>query len=188
MHSDPLHVHLSVQQISFPHFFLHASRYWFDICRIIPRHQRDDTNIRPRAFRPEGWYWSRVIRHVIRILPCFIRFIIYFNRRVISYELFTGLPSVLLLSCFKSLKRTAQLLIQSTSVTLQFACCCFKNILFIIAFFCVFWIFYSCVQLVCQKIWKLDVRDVTCIYQTMTSFNKLRHTRMTAPILRTFFS
>lgn len=114
MYSDPLHVHLSVQQISFPHFFLHASRYWFDICRIIPRHQRDDTNISPRAFRPEGWYWSRVIRHVIRILPCFIRFIIYFNRRVILYELFTGLPSVLLLSCFKSLKRTAQLLIQST--------------------------------------------------------------------------
>lgn len=142
MHSDPLHVHLSVQQISFPHFFLHASRYWFDICRIIPRHQWDDTNISPRAFRPEGWYWSRVIRHVIRILPCFIRFIIYFNRRVILYELFTGLPSVLLLSCFKSLKRTAQLLIQSTWVTLQFACCCFKNVLFIIAFFCVFWIFF----------------------------------------------
>lgn len=35
-------------------------------------------------------------------------------------------------------------LIQSTWVTSKFACCCFKNILFIIAFFCVFWIFYSC--------------------------------------------
>jgi hypothetical protein len=41
-----------------------------------------ETNITQRAFRPEGWYWSRVIRHMIRILPCFIHFIIYLNRRV----------------------------------------------------------------------------------------------------------
>lgn len=110
-----------------------------DIDLMFVVSSRDTNGMTPisaqRAFGPEGWYWSRVIRHVIRILPCFIRFIIYFNRRVILYELFTGLPSVLLLSCFKSLKRTAQLLIQSTWVTLQFACCCFKNTLFIIAFF-----------------------------------------------------
>ena len=34
------------------------------------------------AFRPVGWCWSRVIRHMIRIFPCFIHFIIYLNRRV----------------------------------------------------------------------------------------------------------
>lgn len=41
---------------------------------------------------------------------------------------------------------------------------------------------------VCFEFFIVAVLDVTCIYQTMTSFNKLRHTRMTAPILRTFFS
>jgi hypothetical protein len=41
-----------------------------------------ETNIIQRAFRPEEWYWSRVIRHMIRILPCFIHFNIYLNRRV----------------------------------------------------------------------------------------------------------
>ena len=41
-----------------------------------------ETNIIQRAFRPEGWYWSRVIWHMIRILQCFIHFIIYLNRRV----------------------------------------------------------------------------------------------------------
>ena len=46
-----------------------------------------ETNIIQRAFRLEGWYWSRVIRHLIRILPCFIHFIIYLNRRV--YRVFT---------------------------------------------------------------------------------------------------
>ena len=46
-----------------------------------------ETNIIQRAFRPEGWYWSRVIRHMIRILPFFIHFIIYLNRRV--YRVFT---------------------------------------------------------------------------------------------------
>jgi hypothetical protein len=41
-----------------------------------------ETNIIQGAFRPEGWYWSRLIRHMIRILPCFIHFIIYLKRRV----------------------------------------------------------------------------------------------------------
>ena len=41
-----------------------------------------ETNIIQRAFRPEGWYWSRVIWHMIRILQCFIHFIVYLNRRV----------------------------------------------------------------------------------------------------------
>lgn len=93
----------------------------------------------PRDDIGRGWYgmWYGFC-HVLYALS-------YISTGELYYmNLFTGLPSVLLLSCFKSLKRTAQLLIQSTWVTLQFACCCFKNILFIIAFFCVFWIFYSC--------------------------------------------
>ena len=41
-----------------------------------------DTNIIQRAFRPEEWYWSRVMRHMKRILPGLIHFIKYLNRRV----------------------------------------------------------------------------------------------------------
>jgi hypothetical protein len=41
-----------------------------------------ETNIIHRAVRPEGWYWWRLIRHMIWIVPCFIHFIIYLNRRV----------------------------------------------------------------------------------------------------------
>jgi hypothetical protein len=45
---------------------------------LLFKYSSRETNIIQRALTSEGWYWSRVIR----ILPCFIHFIIYLNRRV----------------------------------------------------------------------------------------------------------
>ena len=107
------------------------------------------------------------------------------------WSLAPGLPSVLLLSYFKSFKRTSQLLIRRTWVTLLFACSSFKNILFIVFFVCFVWYFIEFFFIVAfrvSEIWKLDICDVT--FQTMKSFNKLHHVRMTVPlgsILRKMF-
>ena len=43
-------------------------------CRINPR-----TLYHHEGHRPEGWYRSRLIRHVIQILTCNVHYIIYFN-------------------------------------------------------------------------------------------------------------
>ena len=106
------------------------------ICRIIPRQTPISAQgpLGPSDDIGRGWYGILCgICHVLYAL-----LYISTEEYYIIWTVFLSIALGYLQFYFCLVSRTTQLLIRSTWVTLQFACCCFENILFTIVLFVCF--------------------------------------------------